>query len=205
MRHRLPVAYVCLLLACAASATIRSAGASDTAANDKVEEARDATLPTKPTKPIRPLDFAKFDDTIVKDFNTAWARAKNGRDLTESVVLLFRTVTGYVSKVLPQTNEHGKSTFDLPPHTFAIFHTHPTVADPRPSANDVKIADKYKLLMFTITARGMYVYDPHTKLTTRVMAGTDWLEASKWTAELAGRMAGISPAFKTDSSQISSR
>ena len=59
----------------------------------------------------------------------------------------------------------------------------------------MKVADKYNVLMFTLTVRGMYVYDPGTKKTSVVMYGLDWLDASKWTDEVALKMANLSPSF----------
>ena len=59
----------------------------------------------------------------------------------------------------------------------------------------MKIADKYKVLMFTLTLQGMYVYDPGTKKTSAVMYGLDWLNASKWTDEVTMKMASLSPSF----------
>jgi hypothetical protein len=198
MRRLLPLLYVCLVTVVTASLGLRPVLASD-----KSEEAREATVPTKK---IRSLDFSKFDEAVVKDLRNAWVLAKNGKDMTESVMLLFKMIGGsYKGRVLPPTNEHKQSTFDLPPNAFAIFHTHPATCDPRPSLEDIEIADKHQILMFTITAAGMYVYDPHTKKTSQVMRGTDWLEVEKWNGNLAERMASLSPAFKTDSSQISSR
>ena len=198
MRRLLSTVHVCLV---AIAATFLSVEA--VLATDKSEEAREATVPTKK---IRTLDFSQFDENIVKDFQNVWTLAKTGKDPTESVMLLFRAVGGgYKSRVLPPTNEHKKSTFDLPSHALAIFHTHPSECEPYPSPEDKQIADKHRVLMFTLTVSGMYVYDPHTKKTTRVVAGIDWLDKTVWTASLAERMASFSPAFRTDSSQISSR
>ena len=198
MRRSLPLLYVCLVAVVAALPSPRL-----TFASDKPEEARDAVIPTRA---IRSLDLARFDETVVKSLQSAWILAKNGKDQTESVMLLFKAVGGgYKGRVLRPTNEHKQSTFDLPPNAFAVFHTHPSTCDPRPSQDDILIADKHQILMFTITASGMYVYDPHTKKTSLVMGGTDWLDIGKWTAQVAERMASLSPAFKTDSSQISSR
>ena len=176
------------------------------ASEKATEKAKAPANETSPALEIRTLDLRKFDDHLVKEFLRIWVMAKNGADSTEAVMLLFKGLNGnYITKVLPPTNEHKKSTFVLPSHAFAIFHTHPTANNPRPSAEDMQIADKYRVLIFTLTAHGMYVYDPHAKKTSMVMTGTDWMDPLKWTADLAEKMASGSPAFKCDSSQVSSR
>jgi hypothetical protein len=49
----------------------------------------------------------------------------------------------------------------------------------------MELADRFNVPMITITLHGMFVYDPATKRTTRVLDGLDWIESGKW-AKLAG-------------------
>jgi hypothetical protein len=55
--------------------------------------------------------------------------------------------------------------------------------DPKPNGQDLQLADKFGVPVFTLTQRGMYVYDPATKKVTRIQEGLDWLESSKWRKE----------------------
>jgi len=41
--------------------------------------------------------------------------------------------------------------------------------------------------MFTITSRGMFVYDPSTKKTSQLMENLDWLDLSKWNKSLVAK------------------
>jgi len=84
----------------------------------------------------------------------------------------------YVGKTLGYTNEIRKFTFKWNPAAMAIVHTHPNGSDPKPADQDKRIANKYGVLNFTISIRGMYVYDPVTKKTSKVLNGLDWLDQS---------------------------
>ncbi|MEW6131146.1 MAG: hypothetical protein AB1757_29210 [Acidobacteriota bacterium] len=161
---------------------------------------------TKTVKPMRTLDLSKFDKEVVKQFQNAWHVSKCGTSNSEGVVLIYRMLGGfYKAKFLGESNEFQRFTFTLDPAAIAIVHTHPNICQAQPSADDMEIADKFGLLMFTITAKGMYVYDPFTRKTTKLMDGIEWLDAAKWTGQLATRMAGLSPSFMLDLPQRSLR
>jgi hypothetical protein len=151
---------------------------------------------TEPVRPLVPFDFSKIDGEMTKEFEKAWRIAKAGTSEYEGVVLFYLLPDGsYRVEALKSTNEFKKFTFIWDDRIVAIFHTHPKSVDPRPSNEDTRVADKYKVLMFTLTTRGMYVYDPGSKKTAVVVYGLDWLKASNWTDELALRMANLSPSF----------
>jgi hypothetical protein len=122
-----------------------------------------------------------FDRDIIKEFSKAWQQSGNGTTNYESVVLIFRMAGGrYMAKGQGSTNERRSFTFRWHPGAIAIIHTHPNDARPTPQGADCQIADKYGVPIFTITLRGMYVYDPFTKKTTRLKEGLDWLDPSSW-------------------------
>jgi hypothetical protein len=99
----------------------------------------------------------------------------------EAVVLIFRNPDGsYRARVRPPNNQFDKITFEWDRETIAIAHTHPNICNPRPSADDIQLADKYHVPMFTLTLDGMYMYDPGTKKITRVQNNLNWLKASRW-------------------------
>jgi len=125
--------------------------------------------------------ISKFDPGIIKGFSQAWQQSGNGTSDQESVVLILRTIGGgYVARNLGATNEHRSFTFRWHPGAVAIVHTHPNDASPKPQKADCRIADKYGVPIFTITIKGMYVYDPYTKEITKVQHGLSWLEPSSW-------------------------
>lgn len=125
--------------------------------------------------------MAQFDRDIVKAFRAAWYQAAKGRASVEAVVLIIRDADGSSTAVLPDpTHQHYRFTFHWLPGTIAVVHTHPNDYNPRPAEADIDIAERFGVPMFTLTSTGMYLYDPTTKITSRVQDGTDWLVNSKW-------------------------
>ena len=95
--------------------------------------------------------------------------------------MILRTPNGgYAGQELGATNENKQFTFRWRPETIAIVHTHPNTSNPKPQDEDIAVADRHNVPIFTITSRGMYVYDPGTKTLSKVMRDLDWLEYSKW-------------------------
>jgi hypothetical protein len=125
--------------------------------------------------------ISRVDKQMVQAFQTAWRRSANGTSGLEGVVLILRMLDGsYTGKDMGTTNERKQFTFKWQPATIAIVHTHPNTSDPRPQGEDLQVADKYKVPIFTITSRGMFVYDPGTKRIHKVINNMDWLDASKF-------------------------
>ncbi len=120
-------------------------------------------------------DFAisKFDNGIVKAFEKAWERSGNGSSSYEGVVLVLRMADGSFSgRDMGATNEYRRFTFAWHPAAIA------------PCGDDIVAADKYGVPIFTITNRGMYVYDPGTRKTSKVMKDLDWLDQANWSKGL---------------------
>ncbi|MFL6215327.1 MAG: hypothetical protein ACJ74J_15695 [Blastocatellia bacterium] len=129
------------------------------------------------------LDFvlSTFSKPIIGKFREAWQRAGNGTSPRESVVLILRMNDGSYSARLPNpTNEYKSFTFAWNPATIAIVHTHPTSSPPRPEDGDIITANKCNVPVFTITSRGMFVYDPATRKITQVLDGLQWGEEAAW-------------------------
>ena len=122
-----------------------------------------------------------IDKGLTKEFDKAWRISGYGTNDREGVVLIFRMEDGcYTGKSQGFTNEYRKFTFKWNPAALAIVHTHPNSCDPRPAEQDRRVADKYGVPNFTITISGMYVYDPATKKTSKVLNGLDWLDLSTY-------------------------
>lgn len=131
--------------------------------------------------PVVEHAISTFDRGVVEAFGKAWRRSSNGTSGTEGVVLVLRKAGGgYDGRDMGATNEHQQFTFRWRPATIAIVHTHPNVSDPKPHRDDLAVADKYGVPIFTITSRGMYAYDPGTKKISKVLDNLDWLDASKF-------------------------
>lgn len=135
-----------------------------------------------------PFVISTFDTGMVEEFRRAWTRAGAGTVASECVVLILRMANGgYSARSMGFSNEYKAFTFPWHPATIAIIHTHPNKSSARPLDQDVSVADKYGVPIFTITNRGMYVYDPSTRKTSKVKEGLDWLDPYKWPQKLAER------------------
>ena len=142
------------------------------------------------TLAISSADYAisKFDNGIVKAFEKAWERSGDGASSLEGVVLILRMADGSFSgRDMGVTNEYKRFTFPWHPAAIAIVHTHPNTSDPKPCGEDIVVAEKFGVPIFTITSRGMYVYDPGTRKTSKVMRDLDWLDQSRWSTALFGK------------------
>ena len=138
--------------------------------------------------------LSRIDKRIVKEFNKAWQVSGNGIYGREGVVLIFRMGEGnYTGRSQGFTNQYKEFTFRWNPATLAIVHTHPNSCNPKPSPQDERVAEKYDVPVFTITLRGMYVYNPATRVTSKVADGLDWLKLSKWQEASAGLKGGTQP------------
>lgn len=158
-----------------------------TALSDAAEEAL-----AHPNRAVLPrgadLAISTIDKQMVEAFGTAWRRSGNGSLPLEGVVLILRMADGgYSGREMGSTNEHKRFTFRWHPETIAIVHTHPNTSDPKPQDEDIAVADMYHVPVFTITSRGMYVYDPGSRKLSKVMSNLDWLDASNWSKRLLAR------------------
>jgi hypothetical protein len=67
-------------------------------------------------------------------------------------------------------------TMQITSDTFAIFHVHPDIGDPKPSQNDINIANKYHLDIYTLTSQGLFMYDYADKAVMKLRSGLDWMK-----------------------------
>lgn len=134
-----------------------------------------------------------IDEKMVKQFNGAWQQCVLGTKDTEAVVLVLRLPDGSI-KAVPagRSNQSYQFTFTWNPDIIAVFHTHPNNRDSIPVGQDILVARKYDIPIFTLTRRGMYMYDPATDRITRVKSGIDWLDSSSW--RQASQLAAIRPS-----------
>ena len=123
----------------------------------------------------------RIDKSVITEFANAWQRSGCGISGHEAVVLIFRMKDGsYRGESQGASYEYHRFRFSWRPNALAIVHTHPNSCDPKPSPRDERVAEKYHVPVFTITLRGMYVYNPATRMTSKVLNDLDWLKLSKW-------------------------
>jgi hypothetical protein len=135
-----------------------------------------------PIVPSPELAISAFDSEAVAEFQKGWNSVKRGAASFESVILILRTPTGYQARRQSLTFEYKQCTFAWHPATIAVVHTHPNDSPPVPLSDDIRIADKYHVPMFTLSSRGMYVYDPITRKIAKVMDRLNWLDSAQWDA-----------------------
>lgn len=127
------------------------------------------------------FSLSSIDKKMVKQFNGAWRQAALGTMDTEAVVLVLRESDGSIKSVSGgRTNQFYEFTFTWNPAIIAIVHTHPNNRDPKPQEQDILVARRFDVPIFTITLRGMYMYDPETDTITKLKNGIDWLDSSSW-------------------------
>jgi len=183
---QLLVSALVLTVSAPAASSFNITASLSRALSDAVEASRAHPNPA----PLRGADYAisTFDEGVVAAFAKVWGRSGNGTTGVEGVVLILRMANGsYSGRDLGATNEQRKFTFRWHPATIAIVHTHPNNSDPKPHDEDLAVADKYRVPIFTITSRGMYQYDPLTRKVSRVLDNLDWLDASKFTRAMVAR------------------
>jgi hypothetical protein len=138
---------------------------------------------SKVTMGLRLLN--NVDQDLINQFKKAWAIAKAGFDSSEGAVIVFLTKEGrYVGRSPGATNEFEQVSFKWDPAAIAIVHTHPNLINAMPSGIDQAVAERLGIPIFTITNRGMFVYNPTTAKTSKVMDDMDWLEPSKWASRV---------------------
>jgi len=126
---------------------------------------------------------------LLKTFSAAWQSAGDGTLDEERAVLIFRMGDGiYTGRLTPPCRGFRQTSFPWDTRALAIVHTHPNRVDPMPSEHDGMVARKYAVPIFTITSRGMFVYNPLTLKTTKVLDGIEWLYLSKWTPQIYSRL-----------------
>ena len=127
------------------------------------------------------LILSRIDEPVIEQFRNAWCAAGAGVFTREVVVLLYLNRDGSLTtKTLRPSNEYKRFTFKWDPSIYAIVHTHPNACNAEPQRDDIQLADRFDVPIYTITNRGMFVYDPHTRKISQVQAGLDWQKSSKW-------------------------
>ena len=124
---------------------------------------------------------SKINEQIVKEFDSAWRRSRNGTAPLESLLLIVPNADGsYRAVSAGTTNQYKRFTFTWNPEAIAIVHTHPNNSGPEPQEPDRRVADRLGVPIMTITLSGMYMYDPDAKKTVKLKDGLDWRDRSKW-------------------------
>ncbi|HEU4386627.1 MAG TPA: hypothetical protein VFV34_02435 [Blastocatellia bacterium] len=126
------------------------------------------------------FDLSGIDTNIIKEFKRAWTSSEAGASNFEGLVLIYPKPGGSYLAVSQGCYDDRRCVFTWRPNIIAIVHTHRNKDDRRPSPQDERVANRFGVPIFTITSRGMYLYDPETRRTTQIMDGLDWLNPSSW-------------------------
>lgn len=125
--------------------------------------------------------LSDIDEKMVKEFNGAWQQCVLGTRDTEAVVLVLRNPDGSIRAVSAgRSNKAYEFTFVWNPAIIAVFHTHPNNRSPQPVEQDILVARRFYVPVFTLSRQGMFMYDPVTDRITKVRNGIDWLDSSSW-------------------------
>ena len=125
--------------------------------------------------------ISKIDAAATMEFREAWRLSRNGSDGFEGLVLVYPATDGSIlARSQGKSDEQKQFTFGWTSNIIAVVHTHPNGVDPKPAGHDLQLANRFGVPVFTITQRGMYVYDPETRKTSMVQDGLEWLDSSKW-------------------------
>jgi hypothetical protein len=125
--------------------------------------------------------ISKIDDAVIKEFQEAWHLSRNGSDGFEGLVLVYPATDGSIlARSQGKSDEQKHFTFGWASNIIAVVHTHPNGVDPKPAGHDLQFSDRFGVPVFTITQRGMYVYDPDTRKTSILQDGLDWLDSARW-------------------------
>ena len=125
--------------------------------------------------------ISTITEAVVTEFRNAWRISGGGSGEIEGAVLIYQTADGAISaRSLGQTNQRRRFTIICDPEVIAIVHTHPNKSNAQPEEEDLEIADHLRIPVFTITNRGMYVYDPGSRKISKIQKGLNWLDPAKW-------------------------
>jgi len=130
----------------------------------------------------RDVDFilANLTEGVKQEFEKAWDISVRGASTAEGLVLIYRKPDRSLLAVAQgRTSESRRVSFKWTSSVIAIVHTHPNRDSPRPSDHDVELSNRFQIPVFTITNRGMFVYDPSTGKISRVMNSLTWLPSKR--------------------------
>ena len=120
------------------------------------------------------------DSRVMAAIQHVWLQSKGGLLGQEAGFRLDGNRSSYHVVPLSVTNEYlTLSVSIIQGVTFALFHVHPTQLDPRPSKRDIAIADQYKVKVFTIHAKGIFMYDPASGTTVKLRNYLEWVKLAQ--------------------------
>lgn len=139
-----------------------------------------------------PFEMSRMDAQIVATLRQAWRLAEEGRSPREAGVMVLREADGrYTAKLVFDPKAFHQVRFSVTPTVVAILHTHPNQVGREPSPSDRANSDLLQIPTFTLTNRGLWVYNPKTREVRLVMLMTSWLDPKSWTSEKSALQAGL--------------
>lgn len=139
-----------------------------------------------------PFEMRHVDAEIVATLRQAWRLVEEGRSSREAGVMLLRETDGrYTARLVFDPKAVHQVRFTVPANVVAILHTHPNQVGREPSPNDRANSDLLQIPTFTMTNRGLWVYNPKTREIRQVMLMTSWLDPKSWASEKSALQAGL--------------
>ena len=139
------------------------------------------------------FDIRRIDAEVVATLQQAWKLADEGRSAREAGVMVLRDADGsYTAKLVFDPASFHSVRFEITADVVAILHTHPNQSGREPSPADRANADLLQIPTFTLTDRGLWVYNPKTRDVRQVMIRLTWLNPKNWSSEKLLEQAGLS-------------
>jgi hypothetical protein len=128
-----------------------------------------------------PVVLRQVGEAAIPELRRAWMMCHAGAAAAEEAVVVTRLAGGgYQAVVQPHGNLHGSARFVLPPDAVAVFHTHSDRVLPQPSRGDRRLADRTGVPILTLSREGIFLYDPESERTWKLMERLEWLEKEAW-------------------------
>lgn len=127
--------------------------------------------------------FSEMAETMICEkltsFYGLWKDAAFGQDpnRTEKAAWIISDSKGsYNFKRWPCSAARNKETWKgpVPGRAIALVHTHSVIMDEKPSRQDVRVAQKLKLILYVISSKGIWSVAPNGQMKKR--AGPNWNE-----------------------------
>ena len=134
------------------------------------------------------FQMGRVNKEIVSTLKEAWRLAGSGRSSREAGVLLLQNDDGsYNAKLVFDPDAYRQVRFEVTEDVVAMLHTHPNDGNSEPSPQDKRNADFLQIPTFTISATGLWVYNPRTRQTRIVMLDETWMDPANWTEKVAAQ------------------
>ncbi len=122
---------------------------------------------------------ADIDSQLLSIFYDEWRASAFGQapDNTERAEWIFYDDSRYVGQQWPASYRRKEETWHglIPQDAVGQAHTHPSGTDPRPSGNDVAVARRLGMPVYTVSRSGIWMASPEGEI--RQLADSHWYQS----------------------------